>query len=237
MDTNTDSRRPPRNRGGRIWGIVAILTLFASVVVAAPVGADHEDVEIPPLVTIVAERANGKVVFEAPGGRVYDDLVRPDGEPAQWLAIWNGSLIDVCTSEEPPPDFRQLYWERPNGAYIGKTLSGGVEAEVHVYKTDMNVPDFFDSACGAFFGEGTPMPAAFASGIATMTERVRVRDLAAWLDDSTPQPPGRYLNGVEGVVADADGNAYDLVTVADFRVKANGAPVFDEISVTLTPKT
>ena len=81
------------------------------------------------------------------------------------------------------------------------------------------------------------MPAAFASGFATMNERVRVRDLAAWLDDSTPQPRGRYLNGVEGVVADADGNAYDLVTVADFRVKANGAPVFDEISVTLTPKT
>ena len=235
MDTNTGSAHSARYRGGRTWGIVAILTLLASVLVAVPAGADHEDPVVPTGVTIIAERPNGKVIFDSPQVRVYDDQVRRDNAPAQWLAIGGWSLIDICTSEAPPPIARLMYYERPNGVYIGRTFGGGVEMEVHVYKTDMNVPDFFDSACGAFFGQGTPLPAAFASGFATMTERVGVRDLSAWMDDSTPQPPGRYLNGLEGVVADADGNVYDLVTVADFRVKANGAPDFDEISVTLTP--
>jgi hypothetical protein len=234
MDTSIRTSRRKGERT-RVWGIVAILTLFASIVVAAPVGADHEDVVLPPGVTIINERPNGKVIFESTQGRVYDDQVRSDGEPAQWLAIGGGSLIDICVDTGFPP-VPLLYLERPNGAYIGKTLAGGIEMEVHVYKTDLNVPDFFDSACGGFFGQGTPMPAAFASGFATMTEKVRVRDLSAWMDDLTPQPPGRYLNGLEGVVADADGNAYDLVTVADLRVKANGAPLFNEISVNLTPK-
>jgi len=234
METHTGSRRQPRKRGGRAWGVVAILTLFASIVAAAPVGAEHEDIVVPPVVTIIAERPNGKVVFESPQIRVYGDLVRRDDEPAQWLAIGGSSLIDVCLGDLAPT-VPLLYIERPNGTYIGKTLAGGLEMEVHVYKTDMNVPDFFDASCGGFFGEGTPMPAAFASGFATMTEKVRVRDVATWMNDLTDQPRGRYLNGLEGVVADADGNAYDLVTVADFRVKANGAPVFDEISVTLTP--
>ena len=231
MEKTPDLARPKR----RLWGIAAVLAMTASVVFVAPAGADHEDVVVPPVVTIVAERANGKVVFDSPQVRVYDDQVRSDGAPAQWLAIGGWSLIDICTSVDPPPLARLMYYERPNGVYIGKTFGGGVDMEVHVYKTDMNVPDFFDSACGGFFGEGTPMPAAFASGFATLTERVRVRDLSTWMDDATPQPPGRYLNGLVGVVADADGNVYDLVTAADFRVTANGAPAFDEISVTLTP--
>lgn len=231
MEKTPELARPKR----RLWGIVTVLSVAASLVLVAPAGADHEDVVVPPGVTIIAERANGRVVFDSPQVRVYDDQVRSDDAPAQWLAIGGWTLIDICTSEAPPPIARLMYYERPNGIYIGKTFGGGVDMEVHVYKTDMNVPDFFDSACGAFFGQGTPMPAAFASGFATLTERVRVRDLSTWMDDSTPQPPGRYLNGLEGIVADADGNVYDLVTVADFRVKANGAPDFDEISVTLTP--
>ena len=107
--------RTPRRRieRTRIWGIVAILTLFASVVVTAPVGAEHEDVEIPPFVTIINERANGKVVFEATQGRVYDDLVRPDDGPAQWLAI-GGWLAD-----------RHLAMNRPSARFPPALLVSG----------------------------------------------------------------------------------------------------------------
>ena len=232
MDTQVVAGRP---KGRRLLALFAILTLLGSTLIAAPAGAEHEDVEIPADVTLVVRRANGKVVVEFPQARVYDDIGRTDGGQANWVAVGGGSMLDVCTSEDPPPLGREIFYERPNGSYIGKTLPGGIQVEVHVYKTDMEVFSYFDAVCGAFFEQGTPIPAAFASGFATLTEKVRVRDVSEWMNAMTPQPPGSYLNGLEGVVADADGNAYDLVTVADFRVTARGTYDFRESSVTMTP--
>lgn len=235
MEKTPDSSRPRR----RLWGVISVLAVAASIVFIAPASA--QDGDAGPLgVELIRTRANGTEVYRGPSGYVYDNST---GEQLDLVVIHGGDLYDVCgvrtgDADGLPPIGRFLVKQARNGKYVITTPPAGFTTYTSVYKTDLPViPDFFDAACGGFFGSGTPLPAPFATGMATLHRWEVVADKDNAINVGTGQPRGKYRNGVEGVVADADGNLYDLVTVADFIKKSiDGPPIFNVGTVTLTPQ-
>ena len=231
MQNTPDLSRPKR----RLWGILAVLAMAASIVFIAPASAQDE--ALPLGVEFIREKPDGTKVYRGPSGFVYDNTT---GDRMDHVVIHAGDLFDVCGIRDPealPPATRILVKEQRN-KHVIKTTPAGFTSYTSVYKTDLPViPDFFDAACGGFFENGTPLPAPFAVGLATLHRWEWVADVNDALDMTTPQGRGKYRNGVTGVVADADGNRYDLETVADFTVRSSGAmPNFRTATVTLTPQ-
>ena len=131
-----------------------------------------------------------------------------------------------------------LVSERANGTYLMKSGPAGHTTYVAVYQMNgMIVPEFFDANCGGYFGNGDPIQAPLATGVGTVHHKSWVRDVEEVLNDATPQPIGRYKNGVTAVVADAAGNRYDVETEAIFRVTNPGdVPNFQVMTATMTPQ-
>ncbi len=237
MYETPDSTRPKT----RLWGVIAVLAMAASIVFIAPASASHAEGELPMFVEHVNTKANGTEVYRAPMSRVYDNLT---GETMEYVVIWNGDIYDVCGVRDPsaiaPPAKKFLAKQKGNGKWTVKTPPGGHVAYTSVYKTELPViPDFFNAACNGFFGEGKPLPAPFATGVATVMEKVtRLADPLEQFDGSTPPPRGKHYNAVTGEVADANGVVYDLEAVADYIVRDPMAPMpeFNQLTVTLTPK-
>ncbi|MGI9607619.1 MAG: hypothetical protein ACR2P0_15935 [Acidimicrobiales bacterium] len=225
----------------RLIGVAVVLAAIATLVFVAPAGASHGDGELPMFVEHVRTRGDGTDVYRAPLAKVFDNTT---GESLEYVVIWSGDLYDVCgvrdPSGPPPPAKKMLAKERPNARWTVKTPPGGHVGYTSVYSTDMAVFDFFDASCGAFFGEGRPLPAPYATGMTTLRDKAtRLVDPIVYLDGSTPLPRGKYLNSVIGEVADANGALYDLEAVADYVVRDPNpevTPDFDELTVTLTPK-
>lgn len=219
--------------------MISVLALAASIVFIAPASA--QDQPLPPGVEFIRERANGTMVYRGPSGFSYDNTT---GDQLDYVVVQGGDMYDVCGVRPGdadgglPPISRQLVKQGRNGKYVIKTPPAGVTTYTSVYKSDLPaIPDFFDAVCGGFFENGIPILAPFATGMPTLHRWEWVADWRDALDVTTPQGRGRYRNGVEGVVVDADGNPYDLVTVADFTVRSSGdIPDFNELSVTLTPQ-
>ena len=230
MERARDSARPKR----RVHGVIAVLALAASVVFVAPVSAQDEP--LPPGVEVVRTKGDGTVVYRAPQAFAYDNTT---GGDLQYVVVQGGDMFDVCGIRDPeglPPLAKVLVRERGK-RHVIKTAPAGVTSYTSVYRTNLPViPDFFDATCGGFFENGTPIPAPFATGLTTLRRWESVVDVRDALDIRTPQGRGKYRNGVTGVVADADGNTYDLEAVADFSVSASGAiPNFRTLTVSLTP--
>lgn len=169
-----------------------------------------EDVDIPPFINVIGQQGKW-TEFEGPFGRVY-------GNGSQGFALIVGaSIADVCSGEMPPLGagrFRQHY----DGSWELRTPKGGIERDAYIYKTDLDVFAFFDASCGGFFEDGTPLPAAFASGPLTL----RAREWGIALPFSEEQLPGRYKNSVRGALTGADGKEYRVRAVADYQVTGEG---------------
>jgi hypothetical protein len=227
-----EERRPRRWKMG---AIVALLAVASTVLVPGSVSAQDdspvlprwmEGFDLPDHVEIVSVGANGRVMMTSPLGRVYGEA--GDG----YAIIAGGDLLSVCADEAPRDQEGVMY--RRNGQYVTTTKPGGVQIPTYVYKTDGGVFDLFGEACEGWFENGTPIPTAFASGYL----EVRATD---W-NPVTPgvfaeeQPVGRYRNSVRGVVADAEGNTFDVFAFAGYRVLADGGePRFTRNEVSVTP--
>jgi len=235
MERTPDSTRP----NGRLWGILAVLAMAASLVFLAPAAATHEDSVIPQGVEFVRTKADGTEVFKMPSLFVYDNTT---GDQLEYLTIHGGDMLDICEvrpgdEDGLPGKAKTLVRELSNGTFLVKGTPAGYTSYVSVYKTDMNVPDFFGSVCGGFFEAGAPIPPPFATGTATFRHKSWVKDPMDVLDYATWQPAGRYRNGVEGTVVDVDGILYDLKTVGVFKIRdPQGPPDFTTMTSTLTPQ-
>ena len=236
MGETSDSARPR----GRMWGIVAVMAVAASVVFVAPASATHDTGEpLPDGVEYIRTRADGTEIFQVPTLFFYDDLT---GDQNEYLVIFGGDMLDVCRVRPGQEDAvaapsKMLVKENRNGTYLVKSAPSGHDSYVSVYRPGMSLPDFFDSVCGGFFGAGAPIPPPFATGTATLHHKSWVAEPLEVMNDFTPQPRGRYRNGVEGVVVDVDGNLYDVETLGVFRVRdPQGPPDFNTMTATLTPQ-
>lgn len=203
MDTSTRAERNRAHRRGLLASLALMLGLVGVLLGGPTVAASDHEPDIPPFITVTGE--NGPwTEFSGPYGRVYGNGT--DG----FVVIAGGSIEDVCFDNAPPSlhgEFRQ----RADGTWDNRTR-GGQTTVAYVYETDLDVFAFFGEACGGFFGEGTPLPEAFASGQARVEER-------SW-DLAEPFPPtqvGQFVNWVDGVLTGADGHSYKVRAVADFE--------------------
>lgn len=236
MEKTPDLARPKR----RLWGIVAVLAMAASVVFIAPASAVHDEAnELPPGVEFVKTKADGTEIYKMPTLFFYDNTT---GEQLEFAVMIGGDLWDACGARPgneggTPATSKVLVKEIRNGKYVVKSPPRGHSSYISVYRTEMPPPVFFGEVCGGFFENGDPIPPPFASGFGTVHHKSWVSDVMEVMNDSTPQPRGRYRNGVEGVVVDANGTVYDVQTVAVFGVRdPNAIPEFDTLTATLTPR-
>jgi hypothetical protein len=221
---NTEKKRVRRGAAVMLVFALASALLIPAAGAQEDDGVDHVHNEN---VTIGEPRADGKTPFSAPLARVY-------GEPGDGYAvIAGGTLIDVCM-DNPPVARDGLFFQRGNGTYTLKTLPGGTDIGVYVYKTDLGVFELFDQACGGFFREGIPIPPPIANGIGTIWNKEW--GLAELPFDAEAQPPGRYRNSVDAMVVDGDGNQFQVNALANYRIKQNGEPRFLALSLSVTPK-
>jgi hypothetical protein len=227
-----EGQRPRRRTIGAVIALIAVLgTLLAPGAVSAqddsPVLPSWlQRFDIPERVEIVSVGANGRVMFEAPLARVY-------GEPGDgFAAVAGGDMMNVC--RDTKPDAAEGVRYRRNGQFVTTTKPGGVEVPTFVYKTELGIFEFFDEVCGGWFGNGIPIPAPFASGLLELRATDWNPTEPAVLSEAFPV--GRYRNSVRGVVADVDGNTFDVFAIAGFRVAVeNRDPQFCRTETTVTP--
>ncbi|MGI9604770.1 MAG: hypothetical protein ACR2P0_01400 [Acidimicrobiales bacterium] len=235
MDRTRDTERPKR----RWWGVGGVLALVASLVFVGPASASHEaGDDLPAGVEFIRTRADGTEVYRMPTLFFYDNTT---GEEHEFLVMIGGDMWDVCGARPgneggTPGQSRVLVKESRNGTTLVKSTPSGHTSYVSVYRTTMIVPEFFGSVCGGFFENGNPIPPPYATGSGTIRHKSWVTDVMEVLDDRTPQPIGRYRNGIEGVVVDVDGNLFDVRTEGVFRVRdPQGPPDFTTMTASLTP--
>ena len=223
---------------GKRWlGIIASAAVLFSLFAVNPLGAQDEVPEpfwlanepIPEGAphSILEIGANGRVTATGPLGRVY-------GEAGDGFAlIAGGDLLDVCTS--PYPREREMRIYRQGDGFVVRLGAAGQDMPMFLYETDLGVFELFDSACGGFFENGTPIPHAVASGVGTMKLFERPSELP-WVVAGGPPPVGSYRNSVEGTLLDADGGTYEVDAAARFTVEEEGGdPIFEILELNVTP--
>ena len=156
------------------------------------------------------------------------------GEAGDGFAlIAGGDLLDVCTS--PYPREREMRIYRQGDGFVVRLGAAGQDMPMFLYETDLGVFELFDSACGGFFENGTPIPHAVASGVGTMKLFERPSELP-WVSAGGPPPVGSYRNSVEGTLLDADGGTYEVDAAARFTVEEEGGdPIFEILELNVTP--
>lgn len=175
---------------------------------------------------ILEVRPNGRVSFEIPIQHFYGLPFHDYG------VVTGGDLLDFCTGDVPE---QELITYREDEQFVSRTGPGGIELPTYVYdKQGLDVLSFMIGACEASFTSGEPLPQPIASGFATLRERSNP-DIPMWAQ--VGQPTGFHRNGVTGIVADADGNQFDLSTFVSFPLtgQEQGPPDFVRHEVSLTP--
>ena len=176
---------------------------------------------------ITEVRTNGRVAFEIPTARVYGDASH------DFWVLAGIDLMDVCLGNTEPAETLITY--RENGRFVLRSPAGGIDVSTYVYpRTGDDVFAWFGEVCEGWAVDRTPLPAPVASGIATL-RILSNPDVPTWSTEF--QPGGVFRNGVEGTLADADGNLWNVSTrvVFPFDPERQGPPEFVTHDVSLTP--
>jgi len=221
----------------RAVGVLAGVAMMLGLAVVTPVGAQDTDQALPRWLVnnpipedqpfeVLEVRPNGRVLVSGPLGRVYGSA--GDG----YALIGTDDMLQVCLDPVASPEEFIVY--RSNGTFVSRTGSQGIPIRAYLYETDLAVFDYFDEVCTAFHEEGTPIPAPFASSIATLKAFERPSQ-PIW--NGVEQPPGIYRNSIAGVFADVDGNLFDVEGVARFEILegVEGPPNFEQLTLEVTP--
>ncbi len=236
MKTDTQTARKGLRRKFTSVLVVTLLTVGLGVAGSSSAGAqdsnpwfvDRFEVadEYGNDARILEVRANGRVVFEIPILHFYGLPFHDYG------VVTGGDLLDFCTGDVPE---QELITYRQDGQFVSRTGPGGLQMPTYVYdKQGLDVFSFMFGACEAWFNDGTPLPQPIASGFTTLRE-LSNPDVPLW--SQVGQPTGFHRNGVSGIVADADGNEFEVSTFVSFPLtgQEQGPPDFVRHEVSFTP--
>ena len=126
----------------------------------------------------------------------------------------SGADLEAACTNSPPPLAKGRFRQHFDGTWETRTLRGGVQRSVFIYKTNLEVFEYFGAVCPRL-GEGLPLPDAFAVG--TVTLRARDAGLAEPFGDV-----GYHKNSAWGTATDADGNKYRVRAIAEFNLPPMG---------------
>ncbi len=189
-------------RSSRRWRAAVVGLVFATVAM------------IPGIAEGSAGRHRGWEHIESPLGLFYGNVSQVDG----FVTITGGGIADVCSGARPEIA-AGLRRQNDHGTWRIKTIPGGFRTTVSLYETDLPVFEFIPATC-ADLASGERLPVAFATG--HVVARASIGDVADPSAGFETQLPGRYRNGLRGVVETPDGTRYRLRVVVDFAVDEAG---------------
>lgn len=233
-------KQQTQRRSGRL-AVLTVMAVIASLFAVTSVGAQDEQSrsrpwhsEYPPEngFDITGVRERGRTEFAGPFFDLVDD---PGGE---FVVLFGADILSVCTQPVPGTyrDGGVIFLAADRTFSVNLAGPGLPDVPTYVYETDLPAFEFFDQVCGGFFVNGTPMPAAFATGLSLVDGNQRGFDSPPW-DFDTP-PDGVSVTRVTGEVFGTDGQAYDLSAFG--RVQFNGfttPPQTLTSDISLTPVT